>query len=170
MNKAGIIRFLTACLLLVLLTSCGGNKGSDQSEKGDSPGTESTQSSGRSEKGDGRGSESTQDSGQDGAESVPSVEAEPDQEFAIIVSASPSETEITAADMLANYLSTLLGKDCPRIDENQPFDGYGFYVGKTSAFDTTEVDGKSDGSYYLTPFDKGLAIYGAGPRGKIYGI
>ena len=153
MNKACITRYLTVCLLLALLTSCGGNKGSGQSGKGESAGTESTQ-----------------DSGKDGAESVPSVEAGPDQEFAVIVSAAPSETEITAADMLAKYLSALLGKDCPRIDENSPFDGYGFYVGKTAAFDTSEADGKSDGSYYLTPFDKGLAIYGAGPRGTIYGV
>ena len=153
MNKACITRYLTVCLLLALLTSCGGNKGSGQSGKGESAGTESTQ-----------------DSGKDGAESVPSVEAGPDQEFAVIVSAAPSETEITAADMLAKYLSALLGKDCPRIDENSPFDGYGFYVGKTAVFDTSEADGKSDGSYYLTPFDKGLAIYGAGPRGTIYGV
>lgn len=52
----------------------------------------------------------------------------------------------------------------------RPFDGYGFYVGKTAAFDTAEVDGKSDGSYFITPFDKGLAIYGAGQRGTIYGV
>jgi hypothetical protein len=72
--------------------------------------------------------------------------------------------------MLSQYLSQLLGEDCPRIEETQPFDGYGFFIGKTAAFDTSEVDGKTNGSYFLTPFDKGLAIYGAGSRGTIYGV
>ena len=145
MKRSWVIRYLTVCLLLALLTSCGGKSGADQNGKEEHTGEESTQSPGRDE-------------------------ADPDQGYAVIVSAAPTETEITAADMLSQYLSKLLGEDCPCIDENQPFNGYGFYIGKTAAFDTSEVDGKTNGSYFLTPFDKGLAIYGAGSRGTIYGV
>ena len=171
MKKSLIIGNVTVFLLLVLLTSCGGNKNEEQGGKGASRGTESASASVQT------ASESAADSGkaasasgQYGTGSVPSVEADPNQTYAVIVSAAPSETETTAANMLAKYLSELLGKDCPCVDESQPFHGYGFYVGKTSHFDTAEVDGKADGSYYLTPFDEGLAIYGAGPRGTIYGV
>ena len=74
MKRSWVIRYLTVCLLFALLTSCGGKSGADQNGKEEHTGEESTQSPGRDE-------------------------ADPDQGYAVIVSAAPSETEITAADI-----------------------------------------------------------------------
>ena len=93
-----------------------------------------------------------------------------DQTYAIVISADASDTEIYAAHVLSEYLSALDGNDYPIIHDDQVFNGFRFCVGATSAYDTSDVTGKAADSYRIAPFHNGLAIYGSGSRGTVYGV
>ncbi len=89
---------------------------------------------------------------------------------AVVLSAEPAETEKFAAQVLSAYLSDLSGASCPVIDQSTPFDGFSYYIGGAYSESTMETEGRLDGSYTLLPLDNGLAIFGAGNRGTIYGV
>ena len=91
-------------------------------------------------------------------------------DYSIIISENAKSSELYAAKVLSEYLSAISNETYPIIYDNEPFDGKGFYIGDTSAWDTSDILGKTDGSYNLVPFDQGLAIYGSGTRGTIYGV
>jgi hypothetical protein len=59
-------------------------------------------------------------------------------EYAIVVSASASSTEIYAAETLQEYLNALNNSYYKIITDDRPFDGFKFCVGATSVYDTTE--------------------------------
>ncbi len=93
------------------------------------------------------------------------------EEYAIVVSASASSTEMYAAETLQEYLNILNHSDYKIITDNQPFDGFKFCVGATSVYDTAaDIEGKAADSYVIAPFNGGLAIFGAGGRGTLYGV
>lgn len=92
------------------------------------------------------------------------------QNYAIVVSADASDTEIYAAQVLSEYLSVLEGEEYPIITDKQPFEGYVFCIGATSFYDTSDMTDKAADSYVIAPFDMGLAIYGSGSRGTVYGV
>ena len=100
-----------------------------------------------------------------GSEKLPSS-----GDYAIIVSSNASETENFAAQQLAKYLKQIDGKTYPILTDSDNFSGYSFYIGNTSKFDISDISNKDDGSYNIVPLDNGLAIYGAGNRGTIYGV
>lgn len=100
-----------------------------------------------------------------GSEILPSS-----NEYAIIVPSNASETENFAAQQLAKYLKQIDGNTYPILTDSDNFSGYSFYIGNTSKFDTSDISNKDDGSYNIVPLDNGLAIYGAGNRGTIYGV
>ncbi len=89
---------------------------------------------------------------------------------AIVISADASDTERYAAQELSGYLSALDGNDYPIIPDDRPFAGFKFCIGETSAYDTSDMTGKAADSYVIAPFQNGLAIYGAGSRGTVYGV
>ena len=89
---------------------------------------------------------------------------------AIVISADASDPEIYAAQVLQEYLTALDGKECPIISDDQPFEGYKFCIGQTAAYDTSDITGKAADSYVIAPFSNGLAIYGSGSRGTVYGV
>ena len=91
-------------------------------------------------------------------------------EYAIVVSENASATEMYAAETLQEYLYYLNERVFEIITDNQPFDGFKFCVGKTSVYDTSDIEGKAADSYIIAPFDNGLAIFGAGSRGTLYGV
>ena len=91
-------------------------------------------------------------------------------DYAIIVSSNASETENFAAQQLAKYLKKINGNTYPILTDIDNFSGYSFYIGDTSKFDISDISNKDDGSYKIVPLDNGLAIYGAGNRGTIYGV
>ena len=90
--------------------------------------------------------------------------------YAIVISADASETEVYAAQMLSEYLYALDGDEYPIIKDDQPFDGFKFCIGETSVYDTSGITGKAADSYIIAPFSNGLAIYGSGSRGTVYGV
>ncbi len=93
------------------------------------------------------------------------------EEYAIVVSAKASPTEMYAAETLREYLNILNGGDYEIISGDQPFNGFKFCIGATSVYDTSgEIRGKAADSYILAPFGDGLAIFGAGSRGTLYGV
>ena len=93
------------------------------------------------------------------------------EEYAIVVSSTASSTEIYAAETLQEYLNILNGSNCMIITDDQPFSGFKFCVGSTSVYDTSEdIRGKAADSYVIAPFSGGLAIFGAGGRGTLYGV
>ena len=93
-----------------------------------------------------------------------------EEEYAIVVSADATSTEMYAAETLQEYLYYLNERVFEIITDNQPFDGFKFCVGKTSVYDTSDIEGKAADSYIIAPFDNGLAIFGAGSRGTLYGV
>lgn len=93
-----------------------------------------------------------------------------DSEYAIVISAYASDTEVYAAQLLQEYLSALDGKEYPVISDDQSFDGYMFCIGETSVYNTSDIAGRTADSYVITPFSNGLAIYGSGSRGTVYGV
>ncbi|MCR5229195.1 MAG: DUF4838 domain-containing protein [Solobacterium sp.] len=93
-----------------------------------------------------------------------------ERKYAVVVSADASAQENFAAEVLSEYLTYLDGNDYPIIRDNQPFAGFRFCIGATSVYDTSDIAGKSADSYVLAPFRNGLAIYGAGSRGTVYGV
>ena len=94
-----------------------------------------------------------------------------EEERAIVVSASASAAERYAADELQRYLYELDGSYYEIITDAQPFDGFKFCVGATSFYDTAEdLTDKPADSYVIAPFSNGLAIFGAGGRGTLYGV
>ena len=99
-------------------------------------------------------------------------EAEADTDgYAIVVSADASSTEMYAAETLQEYLYTLNNSVYEIITDDQPFEGFKFCVGATCVYDTSEdLEGKAADSYVIAPFDNGLAIFGAGGRGTLYGV
>ncbi len=93
------------------------------------------------------------------------------EEYAIVVSAEASPTEMYAAETLQEYLYMLNNSYYEIITDDQPFDGFKFCVGSTSVYDTSEdLSGKASDSYVIAPFHSGLAIFGAGSRGTLYGV
>ena len=101
---------------------------------------------------------------------APASASKADQESAIIISSNASDTEVYAAQVLQEYLSALDGDEYPIINDDQPFEGFKFCVGKTTAYDTADITDKVPDSYNIAPFSNGLAIYGSGSRGTIYGV
>ncbi|MBR6702773.1 MAG: DUF4838 domain-containing protein, partial [Clostridia bacterium] len=94
-----------------------------------------------------------------------------EEEYAIVVSANATSTEIYAAETLQEYLYELNKTVYEIITDEQPFDGFKFCVGATSLYDTSaDIDGKAADSYVIAPFTDGLAIFGAGGRGTLYGV
>ena len=93
-----------------------------------------------------------------------------EQAYAVVVPVEAEETERCGAEILSGYLSALTGENCPILEEGQAFEGFCFYVGSTSAADAYALAGERDGSYDLVPVKDGLAIYGAGNRGTLYGV
>lgn len=93
-----------------------------------------------------------------------------DQNNAIVISADASDTEIYAAQVLQEYLSALDGGEYPIINDDQQFEGFEFCIGKTSAYDMTDISDRTADSYSIVPFHNGLAICGSGRRGTIYGV
>ncbi len=93
-----------------------------------------------------------------------------EQNYAVVISAHASDTEVYAAKVLSGYLSNLDGNDYPIISDDQSFSGFKFCIGATSAYDTTDMTDKAPDSYTIVPFRSGLAIYGAGSRGTVYGV
>ena len=89
---------------------------------------------------------------------------------AVVISADASDTEVYAARVLAEYLSALNGDDYPIIRDDRSIEGFKFCVGATSAYDTSDITGKAADSYVIAPFSNGLAIYGSGSRGTVYGV
>ena len=93
------------------------------------------------------------------------------EEYAIVVSANASPTEMYAAQTLQEYLNLLHHSNFEIITDEQPFDGFRFCVGATSIYYThDDLNGKAADSYVIAPFDNGLAIFGAGGRGTLYGV
>ena len=93
------------------------------------------------------------------------------EEYAIVVSEKASSTEMFAAETLQEYLYALNKTVYEIITDNQPFDGFKFCVGATSLYDTAaDIEGKPADSYVIAPFTGGLAIFGAGGRGTLYGV
>ena len=101
-----------------------------------------------------------------------SREAEADaEEYTIVVSTEASTTEMYAAETLQEYLYMLNNSVYEIITDDQPFDGFKFCVGSTSVYDISEdLSGKASDSYVIAPFHSGLAIFGAGSRGTLYGV
>lgn len=97
------------------------------------------------------------------------VEAD-EEEYAIIISTYASNREIYAAETLQEYLYYLDGNEYPIIKDDQPFDGFKFCIGTTSVYDTSDIAGMPADSYVIAPFNNGLAIYGSGGRGTLYGV
>ena len=93
-----------------------------------------------------------------------------ERNYAVVISVHASDTEMYAAQVLSEYLSALDGNDYPIIKDNQTFDGFKFCVGATSVYDTSDMKDKAADSYMIAPFHNGLAIYGAGNRGTVYGV
>ena len=93
-----------------------------------------------------------------------------DQKYAIVISASASDTEIYAAQTLQEYLFALDGNEYPIMSDDQLFDGYKFCIGATSVYDTSDITDKPADSYNIVPFNDGLAVYGSGSRGTVYGV
>ena len=94
-----------------------------------------------------------------------------EEEYAIVVSANASAAEIYAAETLQEYLYYLNERAYEIITDDQPFVGFKFCVGKTSVYDTADdLRDKAADSYVIAPFDGGLAIFGAGGRGTLYGV
>ena len=102
--------------------------------------------------------------------SAPAASSGTDHEYAIVISAGASDTEVYAAQVLKEYLSALNGDEYPIITDDQPFEGFKFCVGATSAYDTGDIADRAADSYSIVPFNKGLAIYGSGSRGTVYGV
>ncbi len=93
------------------------------------------------------------------------------EERAIVVSATASSAEIYAAETLQEYLYGLDNSYYEIITDEQPFDGFKFCIGATSVYDTAaDIEGKPADSYVIAPFSGGLAIFGAGGRGTLYGV
>lgn len=101
---------------------------------------------------------------------APATASKIDQRYAIVVSADASDTELYAAQVLQESLSALDGDDYPIINDNQPFEGFRFCIGATSAHDTSDIADKNKDAYRIVPFNNGLAIYGSGSRGTVYGV
>ena len=92
-------------------------------------------------------------------------------EFAIVVSANASSTEMYAAETLQEYLNILNNSYYEIITDDKPFHGFKFCIGATSVYDTSDdIKDKAADSYVLAPFDNGLAIFGVGGRGTLYGV
>ncbi len=91
-------------------------------------------------------------------------------DYAVVISADASAAEVYAAHLLSDYLSALDGTDYPVIHDDQSFTGFKFCVGTTSVYDTSDIAGKAADSYVIAPFSSGLAVYGSGTRGTVYGV
>lgn len=89
---------------------------------------------------------------------------------AIVISSDASDTEVYAAQVLQEYLSALEGDEYPIINDDQSYKGFKFCIGDTSAYDTSGIKDKAADSYIIAPFSSGLAIYGSGSRGTVYGV
>ncbi len=93
------------------------------------------------------------------------------EEYAIVVSVEATVTEIYAAETLQEYLYELNNSFYRIITDDQPFDGFRFCIGNTALYDTADdLKNKPDDSYVMAPFSNGLAIFGAGSRGTLYGV
>ena len=75
-----------------------------------------------------------------------------ESEYAVVISADASDTEVYAAQVLSEYLSALDGNDYPVINDNQSFNGFKFCVGSTSVYDTSDITGKMADSHIIAPF------------------
>ena len=94
-----------------------------------------------------------------------------EEEYAIVVSENASAAEMYAAETLQDYLYYLNERVYEIITDDQPFDGFKFCVGATSVYDTADdLRDKAADSYVIAPFSGGLAIFGAGGRGTLYGV
>ena len=93
-----------------------------------------------------------------------------DHEYAIVISADASATEVYAAQVLQEYLAAIEGDEYPIISDDQPYEGFKYCIGETSVYDTSDIADKAADSYNIVPFNNGLAIYGSGNRGTIYGV
>ena len=94
-----------------------------------------------------------------------------EEEYAIVVSANATSTEMYAAETLQEYLYEINKSLFEIITDDTPFDGFKFCVGATSVYDTADdLEGKAADSYVIAPFHDGIAIFGAGGRGTIYGV
>ena len=93
------------------------------------------------------------------------------ERYAIVVSVNAASTERYAAETLKEYLDLLDHGDHQIITDDQPFDGFKFCVGSTRYYDTSDdIKNKAADSYIIAPFGGGLAIFGAGGRGTLYGV
>lgn len=92
------------------------------------------------------------------------------REYAIVISADASDTEVYAAQVLQEYLSAFEGEEYPIMSDDQSFDGFKYCIGVTSAYDTSDIKDRPADSYNIVPFSGGLAIYGSGSRGTVYGV
>ncbi|MDO5327285.1 MAG: DUF4838 domain-containing protein [Clostridia bacterium] len=93
------------------------------------------------------------------------------EEFAIVVSANASSTEMYAAETFQEYLNILNNSYYEIITDDKSFHGFKFCIGATSVYDTSDdIKDKAADSYVLAPFDNGLAILGVGGRGTLYGV
>ena len=93
-----------------------------------------------------------------------------DQKHGIVISAQASARESYAAQVLSEHLSALDGEEYPIIRDDQAYEGFRFCVGATSLYDTSDITDKAPDSYRIAPFPEGLAIYGSGSRGTVYGV
>ena len=94
-----------------------------------------------------------------------------EEEFLIVVSADASPREIYAAETLQEYLYETDGRFCEIVTDDRPSEGFRFCIGSTSVYDTSaDMEGKPADSYVIAPIDRGLAIFGAGGRGTLYGV
>ena len=101
---------------------------------------------------------------------APAPVSKTDHNKAIVVSAAASDTEVYAAQVLQEYLSALDGDEYPIIKDNQPFEGFKYCIGATDVYDTSDIKDRAADSYIIAPFGNGLAIYGSGSRGTVYGV
>ena len=60
-------------------------------------------------------------------------------DYSIIISENAKSSELYAAKVLSEYLSAISNETYPIIYDNEPFDGKGFYIGDTSAWDTSDI-------------------------------
>lgn len=93
--------------------------------------------------------------------------AEEKQSYAVALPDNPKDTEIYAAEILAENIAVLTGSEVPVLNESELSDSaaYRFFVGGNDS-----ISSEPDGSYIINPIENGCEIYGAGNRGTVYGV
>ena len=88
----------------------------------------------------------------------------------VILPATPTVQESFAAQELATYAGKILGRTVPVVAETEPAAATAttrYWIGRTRQ---CRVPGLNDQEWILQPGPEGLAIYGGGSRGTIYGV